>query len=249
MLVVVAAALSLAAWLAFAWFDEGKPALQEKDELVGSLTPGRIMYIKWEEFQDPRITFCGPDHPERMIGESWEEVGADGLFSGVAVSWGPDGQLLTYMEITSGEVEYTDVATGHRMYYGSPKPSAEGHAGWVESIWELPTFLEEDGYVFKGGSELNGHASLMYERTLEPPYGDAIENISRMEFVEDQPILFRESLFDVMEEGERKLVSEHTFLEYRVLPEGSVVPTIEVPPPTHPADPEECPDVDMRPTP
>ena len=63
-----------------------------------------------------------------IIGESWEEVGADGLFSGVSVSRGPDGQLHTYMEIASGEVEYTDVATGHRMYYGSPKPSAEGLA-------------------------------------------------------------------------------------------------------------------------
>lgn len=246
--VVVAVGLGLAAWLAFVLLDEGKPALQEKDELVGSLTPGRILYIRWEQFQDPRITFCGPDHPERMIGESWEKVGADGLFSGASVVRGPDGQLLTYMEITSGEVASTDVATGHRMYYGSPSPSAEGLAGWIGAIWDQPASIEEDGYLFKGRSELNGHASLVYERTVEPPYGDAIKNMRRMEFVEDQPILFRQSLFDVMGEGERTLASEHTFLEWRVLPEGSTVPSIEVPPPTHPADPEECPNMDMRPT-
>ena len=40
--------------------------------------------------------------------------------------------------------------------------------------------------------------------------------------------------------------SKHTFLEYHVLPEGSTVPNIDVPPPTHPADPEECPDMDME---
>ena len=55
--IVVAVALGLAAWLAFALLDEGKPALQEKDELVGSLTPGRILYIRWEEFQGPEDHF------------------------------------------------------------------------------------------------------------------------------------------------------------------------------------------------
>ena len=246
--VVVAVGLGLAAWLAFVLFDEGKPALQGKDELIGSLTPGRIMYIRWEQFQEPRITFCGPDHPERRIGESWWEVGADGLFSGVSVVRGPDGQLLTYMEITSGEVEYTDVATGHRMYYGSPSPSAEGHAGWIESIWDRPASIEEDGYLFKRRSELNGHASLVYEE-MWVDERDGGEKIRGMEFVEEQPLLFRSSSYEVGEGGQRTLVSEHRFVEYRVLPEGSIVPTIEVPPPTHPADPEECPDMDMRPTP
>ena len=177
------------------------------------------MYIKWEEFQDPRITFCGPDHPERRIGESWWEVGVDGLFSGVSVVRGPDGQLLTYMEITSGEVEYTDVATGHRMYYGSPSPFAEGHAGWIESIWDRPASIEEDGYLFKGRSELNGHASLVYEE-MWVDERDGGEKIRGMEFVEEQPLLFRSSSYEVGEGGQRTLVSEHRFVEYRVLPEG-----------------------------
>ena len=62
----------------------------------------------------------------------------------------------------------------------------------------------------------------------------------------EKPVLFRQSLFDVGEGGQRTLVIQHAFVEYRVLPEGAVAPTIEVPPPTHPADPEECPDMDMR---
>ncbi len=45
--VVVAVGLGVAAWLAFVLFDEGKPALQGKDELIGGLTPGRVLYIKW----------------------------------------------------------------------------------------------------------------------------------------------------------------------------------------------------------
>ena len=107
-LVVVAVGIGLGAWLVFMLFDGDEPALQGKDELVGGLTPGRVLYVKYEEYIAERITPCGPKHPQMVIGESWEEVEVDGLFSGVAVSRSPDGQLLAYMEITSGEVEYTD---------------------------------------------------------------------------------------------------------------------------------------------
>ena len=238
-------ALGLAAWLTFELLDEGRPALQGKNELISSLTPGRVLHIRSEEYRRERITFCGPEHPDRLTGESWEEVGVDGLFSGVAVSRGPDGRLLAYMEITSGEVEYMDVATGHRMYYGSPAPSVDNQVAWIEGIWDLPDTIVDDGYLFKGHSELNGHGSLVYEKALVDDW-DGKERIWGMEFPEDYPILFRSTLYEVGEEGERTLDNQHTFLEYRVLPEGAVVPTIEVPPPTHPADPEECPDMDMR---
>ena len=244
---VVVVALGLGAWLVFALVDGGKPALQGKDELIGSLTPGRVLYIKYEEYIEERITFCGPEQPQTVVGESWEEVGVDGLFSGVAVVRGPDGQLLTYMEIASGEVESTDVATGQRMYYGSASPSAEDVAGWVEAVWEFPVSILEDGYTFEGRSELNGRDSLVYEETWVDSW-DGGKHIRRMEFVEEKPILFRSSSYDVGEGGQRTLVDQHTFVEYRVLPEGAVAPTIDVPPPTHPADPEECPDMDMRPT-
>ena len=53
------------------------------------------------------------------------------------------------------------------------------------------------------------------------------KHIGRMEFVEEKPILFRTSSYDVGEGGQRTLVNQHTFLEYRVLPEGAVVPTID----------------------
>ena len=231
----------MGAWLVFVLLVGGEPALQGKDELIGGLTPGRILYIKYEEYIAERITPCGPPHPQTVIGESWEQVGGDGLFSGVAVSRGVDGQLLTYMEITSGEVEYTDVATGQRMYYGSPSPSAEGVVSWVKAFWEHPPSVMDDGYTFEGRSELNGRDSLVYENEL-----DGGKYIHRMEFVEEKPILFRSASYDVGEGGQRTLVNQHTFVEYRVLPEGAVMPTIEVPPPTHLADPEECPDVDFR---
>ena len=240
----VAVGLGLGVWLVFVLLNEDEPVLQGRDELVGGLTPGRVLYVKYEEYRRERITFCGPPHPDRLTGESWEEVGVDGLFSGVAVVRGLDGQLLTYMEITSGEVEYTDVATGHRMYYGSPGPSADSQVAWIEGIWDWPETILEDGYTFKGRSELNGHESLMYEETLVNR--DGKESIRGMEFPEDYPILFRSTLYEVGEGRERRLKSEHTFVEHRVLPEGSTVPTIEVPPPTHPADTEECPDMDMR---
>ena len=238
-------ALGLAAWLVFVLVDGSKPALQGKEELVGGLTTGRVLHIRWEEYQRERITFCGPEHPDRLTGESWEEVGADGLFSGVAVSRSPDGHLLAYMEITSGEVEYMDVATGHRMYYGSPSPSADSQVSWIEGIWDWPETIVDDGYLFKERSELNGHDSLVFEKALVDDW-DSKERIWGMEFPEDYPVLFSSASYTVGEGGERRLESEHTFVEYRVLPDGSTVPTIDVPLPTHPADPEECPDMDMR---
>lgn len=243
----VVVALGLVAWLVFGLFDGGRPALQGKDELIGSLVPGRVLYIKYEEYIEERITFCGPEQSQTVVGESWEEVGVDGLFSGVAVVRGPDGQLLTYMEITGGEVESTDVATGQRMYYGSASPSAEDVALWTRAVWKRPASMMDDGYTFEGRSELNGRDSLVYEETWTDSW-DGGKNVRGMEFVEEKPILFRQSIYDVGEGGQRTLVNQHTFLEYRVLPQGAVVPIIEVPPPTHPADPEECPDMDMRPS-
>ena len=234
----------MAAWLVFVLLVEGEPALQGKDELIGGLTPGRILYIKYEEYIAERITPCGPPHPQTVIGEGWWEVRADGLFNGVDVVRGPEGELLTYIESAGNESESVDVVTGQRAYYPFIAGSTKGIAGWIESVWELPMSIEEDGYEFKGRSELNGRDSLVYEETLVDWNGE--KSVRGMEFVEEKPILFRQSIYDVGEGGERTLVDQHTFVEYRVLPEGAVMPTIEVPPPTHPVDPEECPDMDFR---
>ena len=220
--------------------------MQGKDELIGSLVPGRVLYIKYEEYMAKRITFCGPWQPETVIGEGWWEVRADGLFNGVDVVWGSEGELLTYIESAGKESESVDVATGQRMYYPFVAGSAKDIAGWIESVWELPVSIEEGGYEFRGRSELNGRDSLVYEETLVDWDGE--KSVRGMEFVEKKPILFRSSIYDVGEGEERTLVDQHTFLEYRVLPEGAVMPTFEVPPPTHPVDPEECPDMDMRPS-
>ena len=244
----VVLALGLAAWLAFVLLYEGGPAVVEKDELIGNLTPGRVLYIKWGDYQSERITPCGPPHPETVIGESWWEVRPDGLFSGVDAVRGTDGRLLVYIKSAGSEAESIDVATGQRMYYSSIAGSAESLAGWIGHAWDRPGSIEEDGYEFKGHSELNGRESLVYEATLVDDW-DREERINRMEFPEDQPILFRTAAYDVGEGGQRTLMQQHTFLEYHVLPEGSTVPNIDVPPPTHPADPEDCPDMDMRPTP
>ena len=242
---VVAVAVGLAAWLAFVLLYEGGPAVVEKDELIGNLTPGRVLYIKWGDYQSERITPCGPPHPETVIGESWWEVRPDGLFSGVDAVRGTDGRLLVYIKSAGSEAESIDVATGQRMYYSSIAGSAESLAGWIGHAWDRPGSIEEDGYEFKGHSELNGRESLVYEATLVDDW-DREERINRMEFPEDQPILFRSSIYDVGQGGQRTLSREHTFLEYQVLPEGSKVPTIEVPPPTHPVDPEECPDFHLE---
>ena len=132
-------------WLAFGLLDGGKPALQGKDELIGSLTPGRVLYIKYEEYIKERITPCGPPHPQMVIGESWREVKADGLFSGIGVVRGPEGELLTYIEWAGNESESVDVATGQRVYYPVVMGSAKSLAGWIEGIWKLPMSIEEDG--------------------------------------------------------------------------------------------------------
>ena len=255
--VVVVVVLGLSVWLAVILLSGGSPASvevmaslarQEKEELIGSLSPGRILYIRSEQFPGAGTIFCVLEsHSQRVIDESWWEVGADGVFGGISVLRGLDGRLVAYLESTSGAVVYTDVATGWQVSYDF-NLTAKSLAGWIEAIWDLPASIGEDGYTFKERSELNGRNSLVYERppVSESPYGDGRETLWRMEFVEDQPILFRSSIYDVGQGGQRTLSREHTFLEYQVLPEGSKVPTIEVPPPTHPVDPEECPDFHLE---
>ena len=147
----VVVALSLGAWLVFGLLEGGEPALQGKDELIGSLVPGRVLYIKYEHYQDERISFCGPEQPQTAIGESWWKVGADGLFSGVDVVRGPEGELLTYIESTGNESESVDVATGQRMYYPFVAGSAKTLPVGLKVSGNYPCRLKKTDTSSRGG--------------------------------------------------------------------------------------------------
>ena len=78
---------------------------------------------------------------------------------------------------------------------------------------------------------MGNQVSLIFEQSYPAEQGDEA-SVSRLEYVEDRPFLMRSATYEVDEQGRETLREEHAFLEYRLLPQGSTFPDIDVDLPT-----------------
>ncbi len=202
-------------------------AQQNKQSLLDGIAEGQPLYFKLEKYKTNRL---GPsDYPDRVIDETWLSAGANGsIEAAVATMRSLDGELLGYTRLENGGLVFTDVATGMTFninvdHWGSLESS-------VNEVWNRPQALQDSGVEFKGRGRLNERESLIYEWTYTsqggPDSGAQRSMLKRIELVEDAPLLFKESSYEVDDQGVKTLIEETTVVEYGLLPEGSTVPTV-----------------------
>ncbi len=125
---------------------------------------------------------------------------------------------------------YSDLVND--VYWEENSGSDRDFVGYVESLWNVPQFVVDRGYIFTGRGELNGRDTRIYEQPRTSNSDEGLETVGRIEFVEEWPILMRQGIYEVDADGKGTLLQSNTLVEYRVLPQGATVPTIEVDLPT-----------------
>ena len=229
-------ALGAGAWVGISQLVENSPitAAQlvastqaDKQSLLDGIREGRPLYYKYDDFRKGRI---GPsDYPDRVVQEEWLRAGEDGsLETVVATMRSLEGELLGYTLVSDGVWLYTDVATGMTFdmnvdHWGSLESS-------VNAMWDGLLTIHGPDVEFKGRGSLHQRESLIYERSRTsqggPDEGAQQSLVSRIELVEEAPLLNKYSLYEIDDQGARTLVAENTVIEYRLLPEGSAIPTV-----------------------
>ncbi len=200
----------------------------DKQSLLDGIREGRPLYYKYDDFRKGRP---GPsDYPDRVVQEEWLRAGEDGsLETVVATMRSLEGELLGYTLVSDGALVYTDVGTGITIDMKSLD-----HWGSLESLvdatWSGLLTLQGPDVEFKGRGSLHQRESLIYERARTsqggPDEGPQQSLVSRIELVEEAPLLNKYSLYEIDDQGARTLVAENTVVEYRLLPEGSAIPTV-----------------------
>ena len=218
--------LVLATWggvLHFSWNatnttgDIVSPAERNKQELLDGLAEGRILYYKTESYKTDRIIPGIADPPEQLVVETWLQQGPgerDEL--SVATMRDMDGRLLQYLRVSEGKQTMTFPSTGETMEMSFDWYSP---TEWVEETWIFPRYLGTNpGTELIGAGELNGRTSLIYEARSR-------SRRTRIELVEDAPLLRRDSIYRIGIDGGETLTEDETIVEYRLLPTDSRVPS------------------------
>ena len=201
---------------------------QDKESLLTGIREGRPLYFKKYDFRRDRL---GPGYyyPDRVILEEWLRAGEDGSTETVVATMRSlEGELLGYTLLSDGSLVYTDVGTGWSVdMIGNLWGSLEST---VNTYWDGLLTLQGPDVEFKGRGSLHQRESLIYERSRTsqggPDEGAQQSMVSRIELVEEAPLLNKYSLYEIDDQGARTLVAENTVVEYRLLPEGSAIPTV-----------------------
>ena len=229
--------LGAAAWIGISQLVGNSPATvaqlaasiqEDKQSLLDGIREGRPLYFKKYDFRRDRL---GPGYyyPDRVILEEWLRAGEDGsIETVVATMRSLEGELLGYTLLSDGSLVYTDVGTGWAVdMVGNLWGSLEST---VNTYWDGLLTLQGPDVEFKGRGSLHQRESLIYERSRTsqggPDEGAQQSLVSRIELVEEAPLLNKYSLYEIDDQGARTLVAENTVVEYRLLPEGSVIPTV-----------------------
>ena len=203
-------------------------AQEDKQSLLDGIREGRPLYFKKYDFRRDRL---GPGYyyPDRVILEEWLRAGEDGSTETVVATMRSlEGELLGYTLLSDGSLVYTDVGTGWSVdMIGNLWGSLEST---VNTYWDGLLTLQGPDVEFKGRGSLHQRESLIYERSRTsqggPDEGAQQSMVSRIELVEEAPLLIKYSLYEIDDQGARTLVAENTVVEYRLLPEGSAIPTV-----------------------
>ena len=152
-----------------------------------------------------------------------------------------EGNVVAHSKLEGDKRVATWASTGDR--YEIPVGRTR-LAPWVNGIWGTRSRLMDKGYSNVGDGEMNGRRSIVlespqYELKLSPDMrtelGLPVDNeetayplrVSSLEIVEDAPLLWRDSVWDVGTGGERTLLRETRILEYELLDADTVIGPFE----------------------
>lgn len=202
--------------------------------MIDGLAQGQILYIRSEDYQSVRLGPLGQkDYPQRVIDETWVVIASDGATeTSIFTTRDLDGELIGYTELKDGVNRHSDLISG--VYIDTPMGIGLGYAEWIKGHWDptsITNRMEDRGFAFVRQGELGNQVSLIFERSYAAQQGDEA-SVSRVELVEYRPFLNRTATYEADEQGQETLLQEHAFLEYRLLPESSTFPDIDVALPT-----------------
>lgn len=198
---------------------------ENKQSFLDGIRGGQLLYFKVEKYKRNRL---GPtDYPDRVIDETWLRAGKDGsIETAVAKMRNLEGEVLGYTQLNHGVLVFTDVATG--MTFDISVDHWDSLESSVSEVWDRLLEIEGPGVDFKGRGRLNQRESLIYEWRYTsqggPDDNTQRSMLKRIELVEDTPLFFKESLYQI-DNQESTLLEESTMVEFKLLPEGSTVPT------------------------
>ncbi len=213
-------------------------AEQEKQRLLDGIAGGQILYLKSETYQkrDPLLpTNVAGVFPEYRTGETWMAADADGnmtIYTSVVRNL--DGVALGYSQLENGQRVATWVATGERQ-------AAVGYSGqdtlapWVKGMFSMDSWLSNREFSRVGSGSLDGRKSAIFEMQSTTTSNFTPEQIREMhipkdqlppqrvhilkrEFIEEKPLLWWSTSWEVDDAGERTLLEGHRIVEYRLLP-------------------------------
>ena len=216
--------LGAAAWIGLSQFGKDSPATtpeisasaeQNKQALLEGIREGRPLYFKTVRYKkDPVVFESRRSHPQTTIVEEWMVADEQGQrVAMVSTLRNLQDDLLGYVELhDDGTVTYTDLVA--EMVLPQPPEFLSDIEGTLSPFWDAMLSLQGPDWEFKGRGTLNGRTSLIFEK-----YGTDAGKLSRIEVVENAPLLFSDSRYEdgVLEE-------QHTKVEYRFLPLGSALP-------------------------
>ena len=229
-------ALGAVAWMGVAQLVGSGPATaaelvasveENKQSLLDGISEGQPLYFKVEKYKRNRL---GPsDYPVRVIDETWLRAGENGsLETGVATMRNLEGEMLGYTRLNEGTLKFTDVATG--MTFDINVGHWDSLESSVSEVWDRLLTIQSSGVDFKGRGTLSQRESLIYEWRPTPQGsqdgGTQPSILRRIELVEDAPLFFKESVYEIDDQEIRTILEETTVVEFRLLPEGSTVPSL-----------------------
>ena len=197
----------------------------------GALTSGQIFYYKTESYMtDQHGTSALNQYPSNVVYETWLQVGSSGLIDNFVTTMSDtDGTLLQYAIGTDSTIVQTDVATGDVIEL-ELAPTSTTLNEWLQASAARPQqLLSDDDYDFVGRGTMGEATSVIFEYEHEShTHSEGTRSPAgkvKLEFVESDPLLNRETHYLTDSNSVEALVESNETVDYKTLKSGSQMPT------------------------
>ena len=197
-----------------------------------TLNEGRIVYLKAADYKEKRVGPQGPgQYPQQVVLETWLQVGSDGLISrSMTTMKTVDGELIQYASGNHRIITQTDVKTGD-VFEFELAPDTTTLYDWLKMSAARPQrLLNDEDFEYAGRGRLNGLESVIFEDHYGADgHEDGVAFQApriRLEFVEADPLLNRETHYTTRIDGTEAIVSWTETVEYKILESGATMPTV-----------------------
>ena len=209
--------------------EEGANSIRSKfSDSLGNPFP---IAVRMEIFRKDGYTAIADNepvtHPENVVSQVIMTADSNGFLSSAEGTISSiDGTVLSRSASDdSGKLKYREPSSG-KLWYNSGQPPIENVdlSEWLEARLALVLFLEERGYSYAGRGTFLGRPNVRYEKRQTVtvlPGGTVIDpwtTLTVVEMVEDNPLLTRDMIYNVLPDGELELARRNTVTEFAINP-------------------------------